>query len=209
MSNILEIRGDIPHSDESKVVAFVNSLNCKKYAYCKEIAKISKKEHYHLMIYTNYHVDSVRRKFKSTFKLSGKKKQFKVGLVKDITKYLAYIMKDGNYITKNISDKALEDATIYKDNVQDEQSLKTLKEKCIHYLNTEYAGNRMKIELTLNSEIMMVILNWFKYKGLNYPSQSWLKNTMVSYLMQRVDPLVDQQNIMKLYNIQDPFIKMD
>lgn len=209
MSNILELRGDIQHADEAKVVAFVKSLNCKKYAYCKEISKISKKEHFHLMIYTSYHVDSVRRKFKTYFKLSGKKKQFKVGTVKDITKYLAYIMKDGDYITKNISDKAIEESTIYMDNIKDEQDCKTLKEKCINYLNKEYAGNRMKIELCLNSEIMMAILNWFKDKGLTYPSQSWLKNTMITYLMQRVDPLNDEQNIASLYNIRDPFIKND
>lgn len=209
MSNVLEIRGDISHADESKVIAFVKGLNCKKYAYCKEIAKISKKEHYHLMVYTNYHVDSVRRKFKTTFKLSGKKKQFKVGVVKDITKYLAYIMKDGDYVTKNISDKALQHATIYKDNIKEEQIQGTLKQKCIHYLNTNFAGNRMKIELSLNSDIMMIILNWFKDKGLNYPSQTWLKNTMVTYLMQRGDPLDDKHLIMKLYNIQDPFVKID
>lgn len=207
MSNILELRGDIKHANEAKVVAFVNTLNCKKYAYCKEISKISKKEHFHLMVYTSLHCDTVRRKLKKYFNLSGKKKEFKVGLVKDTTKYLAYIMKDGDYITKNISDKAMEEAIKYMENIKEEQDHKTLKEKCINYLNTEFAGNRYKIELSLNGEIMMVILNWFKQKGLNYPTQSWLKNTMVTYLMQREDPCCDKQNIMKLYNIGDPFLK--
>lgn len=209
MSNILELRGDIKHADESKVVAFVKTLNSKKYAYCKEISKKSKKEHFHLMVYTSYHVDSVRRKFKTYFKLSGKKKEFKVATVKDITKYLAYIMKDGDYITENISDKAIEEATIYMNTIKEEQDCKTLKEKCINYLNTEYAGNRAKVELCMNTEIMMAILDWFKYKRLTYPSQAWLKNTMITYLMQREDPLADNQNIAMLYNIRDPFLKMD
>jgi predicted DNA binding CopG/RHH family protein len=209
MANVLELRADIQHVDEAKVVAFVNTLNCKKYAYCKEISKISKKQHFHLMIYTKYHVDSVRRKLKTTFNLSGKQKQFKAGTVKNITKYLAYIMKDGDYIVKNISDKAIEEAIIYMENVKEEQDIKTLKEKCINYLNKNYAGNRAKIELFLNSEIMMAILNWFKEKGLTYPSQTWLKNTMVTYLMQREDSMDDEKNIAMLYNIRDPFIKND
>ena len=206
---VIELRGDIRHDNEEAVKNFIeNTLSSRKYMYCKEKKKTNNVEHFHAMVYTKkYVVDTIRRKWKNTFKLSAKKKQFKVAVVRDVIDYGAYIIKDGDYVTKNIKDSDIEKMIIHNDNIQDEMEHKTLKAKCINYLNKNFIGNEMKIKLVMNSDIMMEILKWFKMKGLNYPSQAWLKNVMVTYLMQREDPLCDELNIRKLYNIQDPFLK--
>lgn len=205
--NIVEIRCDVKHSMENKVKDFIEkTLNGNKWMYCKEFKKNEDKtEHFHLMVYTKYHEDTVRRKMKQYWKLlSGKKNQWKVAKVKDLIKYMSYIMKDGDFATKNIKQDKLEEATIYMHKMKEELECKTLKEKCILHLK-----GVNEFELISNGDVMMEILKWFKQKGLNYPAQHWMKSVIVQYWMEinkREDIYMKQAHLMKLYGIQDSYI---
>ncbi len=205
--NILEIRCDIKHANENKVKDFIEkTLLSKKWMYCKEFKKNDDKtEHFHLMVYTKYHQDTVRRKMKQTFKyLSGKKNEWKVGKVNDLIKYMSYIMKDGDYKTKNIKDGKLAEATIYMETLKEELECKTLKEKAILHLK-----GVNEFELLSNGDVMMEILNWFNKKKLKYPSQHWMKQVIIQYWMEinkNEDVYQKQQHLMKLYGIVDSFI---
>lgn len=205
--NILEIRCDIEHAKEDEVKDFIkNTLNSNKWMYCKEYKKNdSKKEHFHLMVYTKFHKDTVRRKMKSSFKyLSGKNNEWKVGDVKDIIRYMAYIMKDGDWNSNKIKESKLTEAEILMNDIKEEMDIKKLDEKCLRYLS-----NFDKYRLTNNGDIMMEILTWFKNKKLKYPSQHWMKSTMIKYWMDYAKDKSEQQSaLQKLYCINDAFIKV-
>jgi len=206
--NIVEIRADIQHADEQLIKQFIeNTLKSKKWMYCKEFKKNEEKtEHFHLMVYTKYHEDTVRRKYKKTFpNSSGKNNQWKIGKVNDIIKYISYLMKDGDYYHKNIKDKVIEEATVYMENMKEELLLKKLDKKCLLYLS-----RFDKYKLITNGDIMMVILQWFKEKKLNYPSQYWMKSTMIKYWMDvSKDKSEQEESLKKLYGINNAFIKYD
>lgn len=211
--NIVEIRIDIEHDKELLVKEFIEkTLNSNKWMYCKEFKKNNKKtEHFHVLVYTKYHEDTVRRKFKKQFPMkSGTKNEWKVGKVNDLIKYTSYIMKDGDYYSKNIKQKHIEDATIYMNNMKEELLIKNLDDKCLNYLkkfNNMEKPNQYK--LYSNGDIMMEILNWFKEKGLKYPSQHWMKTTIVKYWMDYADDKSEQQkSLQKLYGINDAFINI-
>lgn len=201
----IAIRLDLPYADEEKLVKFLNNEKISRYIYAKEIAPKSKKEHFHVVIETEYHRDTVRRKVSKIHPWEHKS-HYCVQIVKDLIKSIAYTMKDGdwNKDTCNFDCHHIALAQEYCNKIVDEMKHKTLKDKCLNYLNTHMEQPYWN----MNQELMMVILQWFKDKELNYPAQHWIKNVMVTYWMQHPCCEFQQKNIGKLYCINDTFIEI-
>lgn len=200
MSTILMIRIDLPFSEEAHLLDYLKLKKNLNYIYGKEISKHSKKEHFHIVLKTDYHIDTARKKIKKHFNLDS---QYKVCVqtVKDLKKSIAYTIKDNNYEVHWDDNDQLEQALEYKDSIKVELNLKTLKEKLLYYLG----NHEEKSYWHMNSDLMEQILKWFKQKELNYPTQHWLKNAMVTFWMDNKTDF-SFQNIQSLYNIRDPFI---
>ncbi len=200
MSNILNIRIDADFSQEDTLKKLLKDKKNLYYIYGKEISKQSKKEHFHIVLKTDYHIDTARRKIKKAFNFT-KSSEYYVKAVKDLIKTIAYTIKDNNYESNWDDNDQLEQALDYKDKIQVELSLKTLKEKLLYYLG----NHEEKKYWHLNTDLLEQILKWFKQKELNYPAQHWLKNVMVTFWMDNKTDF-SFQNIQSLYNIRDPFI---
>lgn len=207
-SSFVKCCGDIPHSKKQQMINWCKKIFPSKYAFCMEFKKTNNKQHYHIMGETKYHVDTVRRKFKSEFNLNlkdGSDKYCKP--VKNKIACINYIMKDGEYTLHNIIADELKEVEIYNDKLQTEMSLKTLKDKCLFHLKNLEREDLLL--LSLNGDIMNEILDWFHKKDLKYPSVWWLKSTMIEYIMNRKENRdTNKANLMKLYGINDPFLKL-
>lgn len=70
MCTIATIRLDFPHTDEDHVISFLSNKKNLYYIYGKEISKISEKEHFHIVLKTEYHIDTLRRKVKKHFEFT-------------------------------------------------------------------------------------------------------------------------------------------
>lgn len=202
--NTYHIRIDAPFSDEEILRTFLNQKKNLYYVYGMETSKKSKKEHFYVTLKTAYHRDTITKKIKKAFGISNDRKHSTTE-VKDTIKSIAYTIKDGEYNIHWDNNEEIDKAIGYKDTIQQEMTLKTLKQKVLYYLN----NHKEKEYWHMNTDLMIVILNWFKEKELNYPAQHWLKNVMVTYWMQRPNHDYHQMNIETLYNIRNPFVKSE
>lgn len=195
-SSNYHIRLDVPETEQSRLLLLISKIS-DYYVCAFEIGKTSKKEHFHITVSSTLHVDTLRRKVKKEFGVT--KSQIYVRTVDILYKMLAYTIKDGKYTSTWQSEADMQNAKQYLIDFQIEHSLKTLKQKCLFYLN------KQEIEEPGNTVLMRIILKWFKEKQLSYPSTHWIKNVTISYLMQKeTDDAYD--NIASLYNIRNPSV---
>ncbi len=199
--NTFHIRIDASFSQEETLKEFLNEKKNLYYVYGMEYSKKSKKEHFHVTLKTDYHRDTITKKIKKHFGITNDRKH-STSEVKDTIKSIAYTIKDNNYEIHWDDNDQIEQAKAYKETTQIEMSLKTLKEKLLYYL----VNHEQKSYWHMNTDLMEQILKWFKEKQLNYPTQHWLKNVMVTYWMEQPQKDFHLQNVQSLYNIRDPFI---
>lgn len=194
----VHVRVDLTFDIEPLVKKF-----CKKhfsaYVYGMEKAKITEKEHFHITGKSAYHIDTIRRNAQTMFKVS--KSQLSVKTVRKLINMLAYTIKDDKYYFVNWPKEEIEQAKQHKLEVQAEQKLKNLSDKCIAYLKTLDNSWHMQ-----NTDLMFAILKWFKKKDLNYPAPHWMKSTMIKFYMEQPTKDINRQNIEALYGIRNAYI---
>jgi len=120
----------------------------------------------------------------------------------DITKIIAYTLKDGNYFIHWDNSEQIDEAVKSILTFKEEENLKTLKEKVIYNMN-----KLEDIDTLQNTDLMFAILKWFKTRELAYPTQHWLKSTMVAFYMQNPTQNINLRNIETLYNIKNSWVE--
>ena len=198
------IRIDAPFTDEEKIIQLCTQKNISYFIYAKEISKKSKKEHWHIVTKGSRDPSTITKDIKKIFNFNNtSKEKFSNKQVNDITKIIAYTLKDGNYNIHWDTTEQIEEAQGLVTSFKEEEHLPTLRDKIIYRLN-QYPDND---RWYFNTEVMTAILVIFKEKNLAYPSQSWIKQCIVTYWMQNMSRTLAMDNITKIYNITDPFIK--
>ncbi len=201
MVNYLNIRIDAAFAEEQQVVELCNKKNNLYYVYGMEVSKKSKKEHFHIVLKTERHPDTVTKDIKQMFNLDSDRK-YSNKKTDDVIKSLAYACKDGNYFIHWDNSEQIDAALTRIETFQEEVQFKNLRDKIIYHLNKLDNMNTM-----MNSDLMFSILKIFKEKELAYPSQAWIKQCMVTYYMQNPTHDINLKNIQSLYNIRDPFLE--
>lgn len=195
------IRIDTAFTNENLVDEFCNQKGNLAWVYCQEISKQSKKEHFHIVLKTDRHVDTITKDIKSMFNVN-KIGSYSHSVCKDLKKAIAYTLKDGNYTVHWDNNEQIDEAIEYMNNIQISQSFNTLREEIIYHLNEIQDS-----EMMMNTRLMYEILKIFKTKQLKYPSQNWIKNCMITYYMQDLHKDMNMKNIESLYSIRDPYLK--
>ncbi len=193
------IRIDTAFTNENLVDEFCNKTGNEYWIYSKEISKKSKKEHFHIVLKTERHVDTITKDIKSMF---NDPNYSHTAPRESIIKCIAYTIKDGNYNIHWDDNEQIDAAHEYKDKIQKSQSFNTLRDEVLYYLNEIEDA-----EMMMNTRLMYEILKIFKTKQLKYPSQNWIKNCMITYYMQDPHKDMNMKNIESLYSIRDPYIK--
>lgn len=209
--NYRSIRLTIDHTleTEKRIINFLSHPKHLAYVYCKETGKLGKKQdHWHIQLKTKYGPDKIKRDLNKYFpKLTGSLISTKK-TKKAIPRAIAYLFKEGNYVIKWDNPEEIAAAHKIHEDFVDEEKLPTLKLKCLAHLKKP--TTKEKFRMYYNTQVAEAILYWFKEKELNYPSQVWMKNTIITYWMDiHKDEYLNQRfdNIHKIYNINDPFIK--
>ncbi len=195
------IRIDCPFSDEHKIIEYCNQKKNLYYVYGMELKKDTKKEHFHIVLKTDYDPSSTTRQIHKMFGPITSR-DFSNKETKDLIKSIAYAMKDGNYFIHWDNNEQIDAALTRIETFKEEQPFKKLRDKVIYHLN-----KLPNIDTMMNSDLMFSILKIFKEKELSYPSQAWIKQCMVTYYMQNPTHDINMKNIQTLYNIRDPFLE--
>ncbi len=195
------IRLAIPFTMEDKLKEFLSLKNNLYYVYGMEVGKKAEKEHFHVVLKTEYDPSTVTRKLKTLFQVTSREYSNKTPQ-ESVTRCIAYAMKDGNYNVHWDNSEQIDDALKLIGEYQEEACFKKLREKIIYHVN-----KLPKIDTMMNTDLMFSILKIFKKKELAYPSQAWLKQCMVTYYMQNPTDDINMKNIQTLYNIRDPFLE--
>jgi len=195
------IRIDASFTEEDKIIEFCNQNKNLFYIYAKEISKKTQKEHFHIVLKTERHPDTITKDIKKLFKVNNDR-QFSNTQVNDITKIIAYTLKDGNYFIHWDNSEQIDEAVKSILTFKEEENLKTLKEKVIYNMN-----KLEDIDTLQNTDLMFAILKWFKTRELAYPTQHWLKSTMVAFYMQNPTQNINLRNIETLYNIKNSWVE--
>lgn len=204
MIKYLSIRITTPHSNIQSITNFLDHPHIYYYVYCFETGK-NNQEHWHLQLKTDLHPDTVTKRIRAHFPTLSKTDRTCKVTRETIPRAIAYLFKEQNYTIHWDNNDEIEEAHKIYNNFQEEVKLPTLKLKCLAYLKTVDP-----FYIPFNTALTCEILKWFKEKELTYPSQMWLKNCMITYWMDTHKETYDgqnQDNIMKIYNIHDPFIK--
>jgi hypothetical protein len=201
MVNYLNIRIDAAFAEEQQVVELCNKKNNLYYVYGMEVSKKSKKEHFHIVLKTERHPDTVTKDIKQMFNLDSDRK-YSNKKTDNVVKSIAYACKDGNYFVHWDNNVQIDAALKAIETFQEEVQFKNLRDKIIYHLN-----KLPNIDTMMNSDLMFSILKIFKEKELSYPSQAWIKQCMVTYYMQNPTHDINMKNIQTLYNIRDPFLE--
>lgn len=201
MVNYLNIRIDAAFAEEQQVVELCNKKNNLYYVYGMEVSKKSKKEHFHIVLKTERHPDTVTKDIKQMFNINSDRK-YSNKKTDNVVKSIAYACKDGNYFVHWDNNEQIDAALKAIETFQEEVQFKNLRDKIIYHLNKLDNLNTM-----MNSDLMYSILKIFKEKELAYPSQAWIKQCMVTYYMQNPTHDINMKNIQSLYNIRDPFLE--
>ncbi len=201
MVNYLNIRIDAAFAEENTIVELCNKKNNLYYVYGMEVSKKSKKEHFHIVLKTERHPDTVTKDIKQMFNLDSDRK-YSNKKTDNIVKSIAYACKDGNYFVHWDNNEQIDAALSAIETFQEEVQFKNLRDKIIYHLN-----KLPNIDTMMNSDLMFSILKIFKEKELSYPSQAWIKQCMVTYYMQNPTHDINMKNIQTLYNIRDPFLE--
>ncbi len=201
MVNYLNIRIDAAFAEENTIVELCNKKNNLYYVYGMEVSKKSKKEHFHIVLKTERHPDTVTKDIKQMFNLDSDRK-YSNKKTDNIVKSIAYACKDGNYFVHWDNNEQIDAALSAIETFQEEVQFKNLRDKIIYHLN-----KLPNIDTMMNSDLMFSILKIFKEKELSYPSQAWIKQCMVTYYMQNPIHDINMKNIQTLYNIRDPFLE--
>ncbi len=195
------IRIHAPFSNEDKIIELCNQKNNLYYVYGMEISKKSKREHFHIVLKTERHPDVITKDIKRIFEYTDTNLWSNKEPKKTIEKCLAYAMKDGEYFVHWDNSDQIDAALHEIHEFQEESKFKTLRDKILYHINKLPSTDNF-----MNTDLMFNILKVFKEKELAYPSQSWLKQCMVSYYMQEPTKDMNLKNIQTLYNIRDPFL---
>lgn len=200
--SIILFRIDFPFSEEEKVKAFCSEVS-SYFLYGMEISKKSKKEHFHGVIKTTFHIDTIRRKLKKFFDFQDPS-LYSVELPKIILNSIAYALKDGNYYIHWDDSDQIDEALALVETITEDQKL-TLGQSLQKYLNDyEYKNDFICI-----TDFTFIILKWFKEKDLSYPSQHFLKSNMIKYYMDNLEKCENnfyKNNILQLYHLSNAFI---
>jgi len=197
-----QLRIDLPLEQQPILIKHLKKYS-STWLIGHETSKKSKKSHFHIHFQHKKHIDTVRRYFRKQYSELSQMGFYLKHIKTTNAKSMAYVIKDGNYTQSGITEEELTEATEIVKTYQQEENLRTLREKIIYRLN-EHPDNK---QWFVNTEVMLAILIIFKKKNLSYPSQSWIKQCIVSYWMQDPTRTLAIQNIEKIYNIQDPFVK--
>jgi len=195
------IRIDAPFSNEDKIIELCNLKNNLHYVYGMEISKKSQKEHFHIVLKTERDPTTVTKDIKKIFSYTDTSLWSNKGPKTAIEKCLAYAMKDGSYFVHWDNSDQIDAALHAIQEFTEESKFKTLRDKILYHINQLPSNDNF-----INTDLMFNILKVFKEKELAYPSQSWLKQCMVSYYMQEPTKDMNLKNIQTLYNIRDPFL---
>ena len=196
-----QLRINLPLNDKADLLKVL-----KKYTSEYVIGhEISKKDISHFHVHFNHkkHIDTIRRKFRKTYPQIKQMGIYLRSTKENDVKSISYVIKDGNYSQEGIPDETMEAAIELVSLFKEEESLKTLRDKILYRLNQQENNKNW----LLNTEVMLAILKIFKERNLAYPSQSWIKQCIVSYWMQDPARTLAMNNIEKLYNIQNPFVQ--
>jgi len=166
---------------------------CIQYVYSHEIAKETKKSHYHyyLQIRTTKKLETlkkwIREQLKDLFGCS--KSSFCVQNVEDKDKYICYIIKDGNY-QHNLPIEDIERLEKLTKVINIEKTLK-MKDKILAYCKSvlgeqseeEINGKlQMKIKKT---ELCDTMMRYFEERSLLKPSPT--SNLFIQYMIYLMD----------------------
>lgn len=193
------IRIDTAFTNENLIDEFCNQKGNLHWVYCSEISKDSKKEHFHIVLKTDRHVDTITKDIKNMF---NNPNYSHTAIKKTVIHAIAYCLKDGNYTVQWDNNDEIDAAHEHSEKIKVSQSFNTLREEILYYLNE--INNP---EMMMNSRLMYEILKIFKTKQLKYPSQNWIKNCMITYYMQDPHKDMNMKNIESLYSIRDPYLK--
>jgi len=199
MPRIRCIRIDTAFTNENLIDEFCNKTGNLYWVYCKELKKTNKKEHFHIVLKTERHNDTITRDIKSMFNHPN---YSHTELEKTTVEAIAYCLKDGNYNIHWDNNDEIDAAHEHKDKIKFSQTFKTLRAEVLYYLNLIEDS-----EMMMNTRLMYEIMKIFKTKDLKYPSQNWIKNCMITYYMQNPEKDMNIKNIESLYNIRDPYLK--
>ncbi len=193
------IRIDTAFTNENLIDEFCNQKGNLHWVYCSEISKDSKKEHFHIVLKTDRHVDTITKDIKNMF---NNPNYSHTAIKKTVIHAIAYCLKDGNYTVQWDNNDEIDAAHEHSEKIKVSQSFNTLREEILHYLNQINDA-----EMMMNSRLMYEIMKIFKTKQLKYPSQNWIKNCMITYYMQDPHKDMNMKNIESLYSIRDPYLK--
>lgn len=198
------IHVDAPHSDEHKIIELCNKKNISYYVYAKEIGKKTKKEHWHIVTKGSRDPSTITKDIKEIFNINKTSKEtYSNKEARDLIKAIAYCIKDGQYNIHWDNNEQIDEAMGIVRNFKEEEHLPTLRDKILFRVNQHPDS----LQWFFNTQVMTEILVIFKEKKLSYPSQSWMKQCIVTYWMQDMSRTLAMDNIEKIYNINNPFIK--
>lgn len=123
------------HADLEEVNLLCAYLADDTYLYCRENAS---RAHQHWYISTQREAPAIRKFLRDKLHLTGNK-DYSLKTCVDKIKYLAYIIKDGDYINSGVSDEDIASAIEYDklvktDILATKTTKKTLKEKFLDWL---------------------------------------------------------------------------
>jgi hypothetical protein len=207
--NNLSIRITVAHSDISKIIQFLDHPKMHYYVYCFEVGK-KLAEHWHIQLKTDLHCDTVRKRiYERIWPCLDPSKYSCKHTKQTLPRAIAYLFKEQNYTIHWDNNDEIDQAHQIYNDFQEEVKLPTLKLKCLAHLKTL---TPVKDNYMSNTMITHKILKWFKDKELNYPSQTWLKNCIITYWMdihKNQYTGQGQDHIDSIYSIRNPYYGED
>ncbi|AXH77696.1 MAG: replication protein [Circoviridae sp.] len=94
--------------DQTNVLVFIDRCKPEHYIITREIAKKSKKIHYHLYIHGQLSIKQVRNKFTYLFG-EHKGSNYAIAKVRKVETFRSYILKDGDVLQSSYTKKELEE----------------------------------------------------------------------------------------------------
>lgn len=140
----LSVRIDEISNGDDKLKALVLIERCRptNYIMTQEIAKISKKIHYHIYIDGELSPKQVRNKFEYLFK-EHKGSSYAIAKVKKPETFKSYILKDSKVVQSSYSDKELEAMKTWIPRSEYKASVLTKLKECISAKSLEEISSEM------------------------------------------------------------------
>lgn len=193
MTTQYHLRGDISHDRREEVERFCKD-NFNFFLFGAEIAKKTKKEHFHVHGKTSEsNVRRLRSHWKKAMKLPDGAKFHYCAVARDNIKSMAYCLKDHDVHIQWDNQDEVDEAKKRVEDVQKSQKHGSLKNQCLAYLRSGENAN------STGEDIVLHILHWIKANELEAPTNHWMNAIIKTYLMD--DITRNAYNLKEIYRL--------